>query len=283
MTESIALPRDIQGILDDIDTLRTTETVVQAALSAFQVELDEEQQVHTALSSLDQDGMTNIKTTIAEYLQSAESRTDQMAADLDQMYQATKDAIAKNNALLRYTDELRDYLDGVKRLDLSHAKTRMMEKIQQIQKLLVDENRLGKNAVVRYYDPSNTDTVILHAMVDSVDGTSVTFFSKTNPHLFATDVWEQHATLLTETDKVHKLPDNNRQWRVAYASTTNANFVKKNKMTGLHNLEVHKSKGYVKLALYGLVDIVAPGEELFLCMALEDSPDITRSPVLRMF
>jgi hypothetical protein len=221
---------------------------------------------------------------VAEYLQSAESRTTQMSTDLDQMYTTMKDTIEKNNALLRHTDELREYLDGVKRLDLAFAKTRLMEKIHAIQKLLVDENRLGKNAVVRYYDPSNTDTVTLHAIVDSLDGNSVTFFKKTNVHLFDTGIWEKHATLVNDADGIRKQPENDRQWRVAYVSTTAASeFVKKNKMTGLYNLEVNKIGGYVKLAVYGLMNVVAPGDEVFLCLAMKEDPNIGQAQIVRMF
>ena len=282
----VPLPKDIQAVLSDIDSLRLTEGVVGDALATFQKELAEEASVYEALSSLDPAEMTKLKSSIVAHLESAEGRVQDMCTDLDAMHTALSDIIGKNNTLLRETAELGNYLDGLERYDLAESKRRIVDKIKNIQTLLVDENRVGENSVVHYYDPGLADDVgpaqeILHVKIGSVDGNSITLFEDANTSLFTSRVFDRRATLLKDTD-LHKRPDNTAQWRVAYVSKTGLDFEKKHKMTGLYNLEVHRPSGFVKLSIYGMLDVVEPGDDLFICLAIDDvtSFDV---PVVKLF
>lgn len=273
-------------MLADIETLRVTEGVVGKALESFGKEFAEEQMVYSELSSLDYATMDVIKDSIVEHLESARSRTAAMCTELDTMHASLKEIIRKNNALLRHTEELSIYLDGVKRVDIMESKRGIIQKIDDIQSFLVDEGRLGKNDTVHYYDPSmtpgtGTDHIILHVRVGSVDGSSVTLFEDLNPGLFVDGVLDRHATLLVGPS-VSKRPDHARQWRVAYVSKTGQDFKRKNKMLGLYNLEVHRPGKFVKLSIYGMVDEVEPGDELYICLSLEEVEDFTMR-VLKLF
>lgn len=280
------LPKDIAGLLADIETLRVTEGVVGKAMEAFGKEFAEEEAVYSDLSSLDFTAMDRVKTSIVEHLESAKARTAAMCTELDAMHASLKEIIRKNNALLRHTEELSEYLDGVKRVDILDSKRGIMQKIADIQSFLVDEGRLGKNATVHYYDPSmssgtDTDRVILHVRVGSVDGNSITLFEDLNPGLFTDNVLDRHATLLVGQAAVQR-PDNDQQWRAAYVSRTGQDFKRKNKMLGLYNLEVHKPGKFVKLTVYGMVGEVEPGDELYICLGLDEVHDFNLQ-VLKLF
>jgi hypothetical protein len=280
----VPVPRDIQHILSDIDNLRQTEEIVEDALETFRKELAEEESVHSGLSELDHAEMDNLQSTIMEYLRSAEDRVQAMCSDLETMHTALTDIVGKNNALMRKTSELGTYLDGLERFDLTASNRRIRSKIQDIQDFLVAEQRVGKNNIVYCVDPSQPTAgaaQILHVRVGSVDGSTLTLFEAANKDLFTSGVFEKHATLLTD-ETLHKRPDNTDQWRVAYVSRTGEHFEKKHKETGLYNLQVHRPGGYVKLAIYGLLDVVQPGEEVYLCLGLDEVASFEGS-VVRLF
>jgi hypothetical protein len=282
----VALPKDVQSMLTDAETLGVTEGVVQGAMRTFRQELAEEEAVHEGLSSLDYAELDRVRSTVSTYLASADARVSAMCDELDTMHTAMADIIGKNNALIRHSGELQEYLEGLTRLDIAGSKRRIMQKIKDIQLLLVAENRVGQNSAVRYYDPSlsqaeTPDQVVVHVRVGSVDGNSLTLFESANPHLFTSRIFEGRATLVVDTDAQH-LPENTDQWPVAYVSTTGADFERTTRDTGLYNLQLHRDGGFVKMSLYGMVGRVEPGDELFVCLALEEVSSF-HTPVTRLF